>query len=586
VLARLKGPERDYEWLARGFPHASAPLLVEVAGRLRRNRYRRGDVIVAEGEPADRFFVVTSGEAEVSQRSANRDVYIRTFMPGDYFGEVGLLASIPRTATVRAVSNMEVLSLDEEAFRRLVGQSESTAEELAQVLKERVARASPRGDAVPLPPWTMVTQRVFKHPRVMHYNRLIAFVLAVNVVVLSYGLSGGHWWTGHGEDLASIALVAQTNLVLAIILRQPWIINFLGWIATLPPTSWPLRFRWMVAKWYHFGGLHVGAAIAGTLWYAAFVGSLTRDRARGFVDVSDATIAISYAAFAMLGVIVVMALPGRRTAAHDNFEFTHRFCGWAALLLACVSTVLFVTGQRGAESLVSALGTAPIVWMLLAAVACAAWPWMLLRKVPIGVELPAAHAALITLDHGVRPAIGTTRAISRTPFMGWHQFANLQPPDGSAGYRMVVSRAGDWTAAFIDDPPDHVWVRGIPTIEMANVRKLFTKVVFVATGSGIAPVLGHLLTSDPPSQLVWVTRDPRLTYGDGLLKEIMEAQPDAVVWNTDQRGRPDVLRLSYAAYRDSGAEAVICVSNKKITWEVVYGLERRGIPAFGPVWDS
>ena len=30
---------------------------------------------------------------------------------------------------------------------------------------------------------------------------------------------------------------------------------------------------------------------------------------------------------------------------------------------------------------------------------------------------------------------------------------------------------------------------------------------------------------------------------------------------------------------------MVCVSNKKITWEVVYGLERRGIPAFGPVRD-
>jgi ferredoxin-NADP reductase len=111
-------------------------------------------------------------------------------------------------------------------------------------------------------------------------------------------------------------------------------------------------------------------------------------------------------------------------------------------------------------------------------------------------------------------------------------------------------------------------------------------VVFVCTGSGIAPILGHLLTRTPPSRLVWVTRDPHVTYGEGLVNEILAAQPDALIWNTDERGRPDVLRLAYAAYRDSGAEAVVCVSNKRTTWEVVYGLERRGIPAFGPVWDS
>jgi hypothetical protein len=47
-----------------------------------------------------------------------------------------------------------------------------------------------------------------------------------------------------------------------------------------------------------------------------------------------------------------------------------------------------------------------------------------------------------------------------------------------------------------------------------------------------------------------------------------------------------MLRLAYRAYINSGAEAVICISNKKLTWYVVHGLERRGIPAFGPVWDS
>ena len=60
---------------------------------------------------------------------------------------------------------------------------------------------------------------------------------------------------------------------------------------------------------------------------------------------------------------------------------------------------------------------------------------------------------------------------------------------------MLVSRAGDWTSDLIDEPPTHVWVRGIPTVGVANVRRLFTKVVLVATGSGIGPVLGHLLDS-------------------------------------------------------------------------------------------
>jgi hypothetical protein len=87
-------------------------------------------------------------------------------------------------------------------------------------------------------------------------------------------------------------------------------------------------------------------------------------------------------------------------------------------------------------------------------------------------------------------------------------------------------------------------------------------------------------------RLVWITKDPRLTYGDALVDEILAAEPDAVIWNTDRDGKPDVLRLAYAAYLDSGAEAVVCISNSTVTWRVVHGLERRGIPAFGPIWDS
>jgi hypothetical protein len=111
-------------------------------------------------------------------------------------------------------------------------------------------------------------------------------------------------------------------------------------------------------------------------------------------------------------------------------------------------------------------------------------------------------------------------------------------------------------------------------------------VVFVVTGSGIGPALDHVLDDTVPSGLIWITRAPRKTYGDALVDEILTAQPDAIIWNSDERGKPDVLRLAYATYMSLGAEAVICISNKTVTWQVVNGLERRGIPAFGPIWDS
>ena len=79
---------------------------------------------------------------------------------------------------------------------------------------------------------------------------------------------------------------------------------------------------------------------------------------------------------------------------------------------------------------------------------------------------------------------------------------------------------------------------------------------------------------------------PRLTYGDELVDELLAVQQDAVIWDTNENGRPDLVELAYKAYKEADAEAVIVISNKKLTWQVVYGMESRGIPAYGAIWDS
>jgi len=419
----------------------------------------------------------------------------------------------------------------------------------------------------------------------MHYNRLIASVLAVNAAVAWYGVRAG-WWSGPTTRLEAIGAVAQANLVLAVLPRQQYVVNLVGWAATRPSARWPLRLRWALGKYYHLGGFHVGAALAGTLWYAAFVAAVVADWARGAPDVTTANVVLTGAVVAVLLAVVVLALPRLRARHHDLFEASHRFGAWLALVLTWANTIVFARARHPGSATLAALAATPMAWLLALTTVLAAWPWLLLRKVPITVERPSAHVAIVEVHHDVRTRVGTTRPISRHPLFGWHHFGIVPPRPGRRGYRMVISRAGDWTAAFIDDPPEHVWVRGLPAVGVANVRRLFRKVVFVATGSGIGPALGHLLAGELPTKLVWVTRDPVRTYGDALAGEVLAAQPDALIWSSDEHGKPDVLALAYQAYVESGAEAVICVSNRTVTWQVVHGLEQRGIPAFGPIWDS
>ncbi|GGZ52502.1 hypothetical protein [Streptomyces bluensis] len=411
-------------------------------------------------------------------------------------------------------------------------------------------------DTAELPPLIPPLRRALKHPRLMHYNRLAALVLLANLACL--------WasWPLHTPTLGHAALA---NLALAVLVRQQYVINALFRLATWAPTTWPLKVRWTLGKVYHFGGLHVGGALAGSLWFVALTVRLTAEG----TDVP--LTAVSWTLIALLLFIIATALPPFRSRFHDHFEKIHRFGGWTALALFWTHT--FLSGER--------VG----LWVLAVVTFSVALPWMRLRKVDVRIERPSSHVVLARFDHGETPFAGSSTAISRSPLTEWHSFANVPAP-GESGFRLTISRAGDWTGAFIDDRPSRVWVKGITTAGVANIETLFEKVVYVATGSGIGPCLPHLLAAEVPSRLVWATRSPRTTYGDALVDEILAVQPHALIWDTSLDGKPDMVRLAHAAYRDFGAEAVICISNKKLTWQVVHGLERRGIPAYGAIWDS
>ncbi|MDM4722291.1 hypothetical protein QTQ03_22875 [Micromonospora sp. WMMA1363] len=440
-------------------------------------------------------------------------------------------------------------------------------------------RTEPAGE----PPRPPLPRRIFKHPALMHYNRLVALVLAVNLAVGWYGF-GATWWSGPELPTSRLAELALINFTLAIVVRQQYVINLFFWLATRARTSWPLRLRWTLGKVYHFGGLHVGGALAGTLWFLAFTATATVAATRSTPDTST-TLVVSYLLVVLLLTVCGTAMPPLRARYHNLFERVHRFGGWLALVLFWALTVLLVEADRAARPLAAALLAEPDVWALTLITFSVTLPWLRLRKVPVTVERPSTHVALVRLERRKAPFAGSSTAVSRSPLLEWHSFANVPAP-GERSFRITISRAGDWTGAFVDDPPSHVWVKGITTAGVANIETLFTKVVYVATGSGIGPVLPHLLADEVPSHLVWVVRSPRVTYGDTLVDEILAARPGATIWDTATDGKPDMVALADEACREHGAEAVICISNKKLTWQVVRGLEERGIPAYGAIWDS
>ena len=91
--------------------------------------------MATEGDRGREFFVLLKGEAEVT-KSGQR---INTMKEGDFFGEIALVTRMPRTATVTATTDVDVLVITERAFDGLLKNSPEIGRQIAEALAERVA---------------------------------------------------------------------------------------------------------------------------------------------------------------------------------------------------------------------------------------------------------------------------------------------------------------------------------------------------------------------------------------------------------------------------------------------------------------
>jgi alkyl hydroperoxide reductase subunit AhpC len=130
------------DWLGKVFPDLLGPELETLEERAERVSFASGDTIVAEGNQAERFYVVAQGEVEISRRSPDGDeVKLATLGRGQFFGEVGILAETRKTATVRAVDDVELLALSWEILQETLERSDAADRDFAEIAKERVGSA-------------------------------------------------------------------------------------------------------------------------------------------------------------------------------------------------------------------------------------------------------------------------------------------------------------------------------------------------------------------------------------------------------------------------------------------------------------
>ncbi|KAK8036187.1 hypothetical protein PG993_008801 [Apiospora rasikravindrae] len=342
-----------------------------------------------------------------------------------------------------------------------------------------------------------------------------------------------------GPSPLSLLNAVSANLLASGLARTPLVVNFLFRTLCLVPHSAPLRLRHLACKIFHLGGVHSGCGVAAYVWYLGFIVYYTKDFTPS--PTSTAVLVIAYAVLILLTSMIAVSHPKFRILRHDWFELTHRFSAWATIAL---------------------------VWALLLIVAAGGSTSMVIPE-PL-----SSHAVRLHFNHTTSVVFGQGWSVSKHPLRDWHSFAVFTDRHDTSDtqFSLLVSKAGDWTSAVIADPP---------------APPVFRRTVLVATGSGIGPCLAFINDEGrPPMRVLWQTRNPERTYGPRVMGLVRKLDPDAEIVDTSEGGRRELLPMAVRLYREFNAEAVGIISNETVTKQLVYDLERQGIPAYGPVFDS
>jgi CRP-like cAMP-binding protein len=122
------------------FSNCTAEETAAIAGVAQESFFQPGQIIVTQGTPGQAFYLLTAGRVEILRDG----VSLGAFGPGDFFGEMSLLDSAPRSATIRAIDQVSCLMLSSWDFKALLERHPSIAIKLLEVLSRRLRVADER----------------------------------------------------------------------------------------------------------------------------------------------------------------------------------------------------------------------------------------------------------------------------------------------------------------------------------------------------------------------------------------------------------------------------------------------------------
>ncbi len=95
--------------------------LRDIALRLKKSLFSRGETVIKQGDAGDTFYIIKSGTVRVTATNPYGDVFLdKELKEGNFFGEISVLTGEPRTASITAITDVELLVLDKEDFEQVI----------------------------------------------------------------------------------------------------------------------------------------------------------------------------------------------------------------------------------------------------------------------------------------------------------------------------------------------------------------------------------------------------------------------------------------------------------------------------------
>ena len=104
--------------------------------------YQDGEIIVRQGDPGDTMFVIQTGQVQVLAERDGEETLLRVAQEGELLGEMAIFEQQSRSATLRALGETKILTIDKKNFMRRINEDPTIAFRIVETMSQRVRELS------------------------------------------------------------------------------------------------------------------------------------------------------------------------------------------------------------------------------------------------------------------------------------------------------------------------------------------------------------------------------------------------------------------------------------------------------------